>query len=202
MRRRLEKIVNFFVNASLAGVAERLAVFPVKADLGGDDHVLTPSALGQRLAHDLLRAAEAIGWRGIDQRDATIDRLADDGDRRRFISSAPHPSADRPCAEADAGHLEGSGEIFDLGAVVLDLRGRNIRKCSRVRHDLSLEYGDVTIMVRVTPSATARPFPLGSGRQRVGLWQPNPRFEVVRPTFRIGMDGSIVRAWRRRDGCY
>src|SRR5271163_662915 len=112
-----QRIVNFFMNASLAGVAERLSVLPVKADLGGDDDVLTPSALGQRLAHDLLRAAEAIGWRGIDQSDATIDRLVDDADRRRFVSSAPHPSADRPCAEADARNLEGRGEMFDLGAV-------------------------------------------------------------------------------------
>ena len=126
------------MNASLAGVAERLAIPPVKADLGGDDHVLTPSALSQRLAHDLLRAAEAVGRRGIDQRDATIDRLVDDADRRRFVRSAPHPSADRPRAEADAGHLEGRDEMFDLGAVVLDLRDRDIRKCSRVRHDLSL----------------------------------------------------------------
>jgi hypothetical protein len=37
----------------------------------------------------------------------------------------------------------------------------------------SSNIADVTISVRLTPSAAARPFPLGSGKQRVGLSQPN-----------------------------
>src|SRR6266853_2302789 len=63
-----------------------------------------PSA--SALPHDLLRAAEAIDRRRIDERDAAIDSLMNGTDRLCFIGSAPHPSADRPCAERNGRHLE------------------------------------------------------------------------------------------------
>ena len=63
------------MNARLAGVAERLSILPVKTDLGRDQDAIATSAFGQRLANDLLGAAEAVGWRGIDQGDAMIEGL-------------------------------------------------------------------------------------------------------------------------------
>ena len=72
---------------------------PDEPALGGQHHLVAPS--GDRLADDLLRAPHAIGRRGVDQRDARVDRGADRGDRRRFVGAAPHPAADGPGAEAD-----------------------------------------------------------------------------------------------------
>jgi hypothetical protein len=121
----LKRILDLFANARLAGIAERLTVLPVETDLGRDQDALAPPTLGQRLAHDLLRAAETIDRRRIDQRDAAIDSLMNGADGLRFIGSAPHPSADRPCAERDARNFERGGEIFNLGVVRLDLRGHD-----------------------------------------------------------------------------
>jgi hypothetical protein len=94
------------VNARLAGVAEWLSVLPVKTDLGRDQDAIATSAFGQCLANDLLGAAEALGWRGIDQGDAMIEGLMNGADRLRLVRSAPHPSAHRPGAERDARRLE------------------------------------------------------------------------------------------------
>jgi hypothetical protein len=74
-------------------------------DLGREE-ALAPPTLGQRLAYDLLRAAEAVGRRRLDQGDAAIDSRTNGADRLCFIGSAPHSSPDRPCAERDARRLE------------------------------------------------------------------------------------------------
>src|SRR5829696_1577796 len=110
------------MNARLAGIAEGLAIFPVKADLGRDRDALATPALGQRLSDDLLRAAEAIDRRRIDQRDATIDSRTNGTDRLRFIGTAPHPSTDRPGAERDARWLQrctGNVDAFHAKRFVL-----------------------------------------------------------------------------------
>ncbi len=54
-----------------------------------------------RLADDLFRQPLAIGRRRVDQADALVDRGLDRRDRFCLVRAAPHPAADRPCAEAD-----------------------------------------------------------------------------------------------------
>ena len=80
-----------------------LAGMPVEPALGGDDHLVTTSA--DRLADNFLTATKAIGGRGVNQRYAGIDRGLDRGNRGILVSATPHPAADRPGAEADAGGL-------------------------------------------------------------------------------------------------
>ena len=61
-------------DAAAAGIAEDLAVPPFKPGLGGDDDARAQAAIGDRLADDLLRTAEAIDGRGIDEVDAALER--------------------------------------------------------------------------------------------------------------------------------
>src|SRR5581483_4880031 len=98
-------------DALAAAVARDLAVMPFEPDLGGDQRVLAQTA-GKRLADDLLGAAEAIDRRGVDDIDAVAQGGLDGCDRLRFVAPAPHPAADRPGPERDAGDLKlGSGDI-------------------------------------------------------------------------------------------
>src|ERR1700722_7238953 len=109
------------MKARLAGAAERLAFLPIKTDLGRDQDAIATPAFGQRLADDLLGAAEAIGWRSIDQRNAAIEGLMNGANRVRFIRPPPHPSADSPGAERDARGLERYARNFDELQVVSSL---------------------------------------------------------------------------------
>ena len=101
-----QRIVDLLHNAAAAGVAERLAVFPVESDLGSDGDFLAPAALFERLADDLLGMAEAVNRRGVDQRDAAVYRRLDGVDRQGVVAAAPHPAADCPGAKRNARRLQ------------------------------------------------------------------------------------------------
>ena len=91
-----QRILDFVVDAGAAGVAERLAVLPVEPDFRRDNGAVTPAAFGERLADDFLGLAESVDRRGIDQRDATIQRRTDRADR---LSSSVPPHIQPPIAQ-------------------------------------------------------------------------------------------------------
>ncbi|MNL40597.1 hypothetical protein D3C87_1629590 [compost metagenome] len=102
----------------LAVLIEEVAAFlrvPDKTAFGGDHGLV--AAPGQGLADDLLRAAKPVGRRGIDQRYAGIERSLDCGDGFRLVRPAPHPAADRPCAEPD--RRGGNAGCTDLACQLL-----------------------------------------------------------------------------------
>src|ERR1700682_2889898 len=65
-----QRILDLLANAGLAGIAERPAVLPVETDLGCYQDAFAPRTLGQRLAHDLLRAGEATSRRRTEHWDS------------------------------------------------------------------------------------------------------------------------------------
>ncbi len=92
-------------DAPRRGVSEHLAVAPCQADLGGDHDAVAQTTARQRLADDLLGATETVDRRGVDQRDALVERGLDRAHGIALVGAAPHPSADRPRAEADTRNL-------------------------------------------------------------------------------------------------
>ncbi len=99
-------ILDLAHDAGAAGIAENLLVLPLESRLGGDQDTRAQAGFGDRFADDLLGTAEAISGRGIDQVDAVIQRGANRGNGFRFVGPAPHPPADRPRADGDAGHFD------------------------------------------------------------------------------------------------
>jgi hypothetical protein len=85
-----------------AAVTERRAVAPIEADLGRDDGAFPAAILRQGLAENLFGPAEAVDRRGVEQRDALIERGVDRADRLRLVRAAPHPTPDRPSAQSDS----------------------------------------------------------------------------------------------------
>src|SRR5581483_6905681 len=106
-----QRVFDFAHDALAAAVARDLAVVPFEPDLGGDERVLA-QAVGERPAHDLLGAAEAVDRRGVDDIDAVAEGRFYGCDRLRLVGPAPHPAADCPGSERDARNLElGSGDL-------------------------------------------------------------------------------------------
>ena len=58
--------------------------------------------LGEGLANDFFRTAEAIGRSGIDEVDAVLDRRSNRGNGVRLVGSTSHPAADGPRPYGDA----------------------------------------------------------------------------------------------------
>ena len=108
-----QRILGLFHDPCPAGIAKRRAVVPIKADLRGDHDTVPPAGLRQCLAEDFFGAPKAIDGRRVEKSDATIEGFVDRPDRLRLIGSAPHPSPDRPCAEADARYGERRTGDFD-----------------------------------------------------------------------------------------
>ena len=109
-----QRRLRFLDDALRAAVAKRAAVVPAEPGLGGDDGALALAVLRQRPADDLLGAAEAVHRRGVDQRDAVIERRMNGADRVRLVAAAPHPAADRPGAEPDARHGDRRQQLLHL----------------------------------------------------------------------------------------
>src|SRR6516164_3242463 len=84
---------------------------PFEPDLGGDDGAIA-QAVGQSLAHDFLRPAEAIDRGRVDNVETKRKRSPDRLDRGRFFGPAPHPAANGPGAQADT-------RYFQIGALDL-----------------------------------------------------------------------------------
>ena len=105
----LQRVLDLLENSLRPGIAEGLSVPPGQSDLGGDLHLLAQTALGERLADYFFGTAEAIDRGSIDQRHAALDGRTDRGDRLGFIRTAPHPTADRPGAEADPRGVQAGG---------------------------------------------------------------------------------------------
>ena len=102
-----KRILELAAQPRRRGVAQELAACPVEPDLGGDDRTRSPAAL-ERLADQLLGAAEAIARCGVDEIDAVIERGVNGADRVAFLGAAPHhpPMAQvpRPMREASKGN--------------------------------------------------------------------------------------------------
>ena len=86
-----------------AGIAKRLAVGPVEPDLGGNDGVFAAAPGGQRLADDLLGPSEAVDRRRVDQVDSAVQRRVNGANGIHLVASAPHPAADGPGSQRNAG---------------------------------------------------------------------------------------------------
>ena len=94
-----------------ARVALHVRVFGVHhaVDLRGQDDVVAAAVALERLAGHLFAAADAVDIGGIDEVDALIERLVDDGVRvvGRGLA-AEHHAAEAEAADLDAGAAEGS----------------------------------------------------------------------------------------------
>ena len=98
-----QRILDLLHDPLPAGVAERLAVAPVEADLGRDHRATAPAVLRERLAQNFFGPAETVDRRRIEQRDAAIERFVNGPDRLLLVGSAPHPAPDCPCSQSDPG---------------------------------------------------------------------------------------------------
>src|SRR5258707_7951157 len=67
-----QRILDLLVDPRPAAVAERLALAPIKTDLGGDQDFVPPNFL-KRPADDFFRMTETVDRRRIDEVDPTID---------------------------------------------------------------------------------------------------------------------------------
>jgi hypothetical protein len=74
-----QRILDLLVDPRPAAIAERLAVAPIKTDLGGDQGFVPPNFL-KRPADDFFRMTETVDRRRIDEVDATIDGATDCAD--------------------------------------------------------------------------------------------------------------------------
>ncbi len=96
-------IVYFLEYPLLRGVAERAIIVPLNRHLGRDPEIFAPAVPGDGLADDFLGAPEAVHGRRVDQVDALLAGGVDGAYRGGLVAAAPHPPADRPGAEPDAG---------------------------------------------------------------------------------------------------
>src|SRR5712691_12554260 len=94
-------IIDLLHDAGAAGVAKYSSTLPLEADLGGNKHARAQARLSDRLADDLLGAAESIDRGGVDDVDAVVQRGPDGRNRLSLVGSAPHPPADGPSADRD-----------------------------------------------------------------------------------------------------
>src|SRR5581483_4372543 len=107
----LQRVFDLAHDALAAAVARDLAVVPFEPDLGGDERVLAQAA-GERLAHDLLGAAEAVDRRGVYDVDTVGEGGPDGRDRPGLVGATPHPAADRPSPQRHARDPEpGAGNV-------------------------------------------------------------------------------------------
>ena len=83
----------------------------VHAELGGHHHVLT--ALAERPAEQLLARADAVGVRGVEERDAGVQRGID----HPLGLLGVDPGAERVGAEPDGGHHQPAGPEGAVGHV-------------------------------------------------------------------------------------
>src|SRR5262245_41589012 len=97
-----QRIVNLAHDAFAAGIAEGLSVPPIDAGLGGDDHARARANAGNRSSNDLLRTAEPVGRRRVDDVDAAVQSGPYRRDRLSFVGAAPHPTPDCPGPERHA----------------------------------------------------------------------------------------------------
>ena len=107
-----KRVLDLLHDAGAARIAKHFSVLPFEPGLGSDDDARTQLGLGDRFADDLLRAAEAVDRRRVDDIDAVLDRCANCCDRFRLIGSAPHPATNRPRADRDARHFERCARNF------------------------------------------------------------------------------------------
>src|SRR5262245_65980776 len=77
--------------------------------------------LAERLAGDFFRTAECIGWSGIDEIDAVLDRRSVCGDGFGLLVSTPHPAANGPGAQGNTRHFKRCAD--DNGTLHLDFAG-------------------------------------------------------------------------------
>src|SRR5262245_65544477 len=77
--------------------------------------------LGDGLADDFFRTAEAIDRSGIDEIDAALDRRSDRGDGFRLLGSTPHPAPDGPGTQGDTRHFKRCAG--NAGTLHLDFAG-------------------------------------------------------------------------------
>src|SRR5262250_3242601 len=77
--------------------------------------------LGDGLADDFFRTAEAIDRSGIDEIDAALDRRSDRGNGFRLLGSTPHPAPDGPGAQGNTRHFKRSAD--NGGTLHLDFAG-------------------------------------------------------------------------------
>ena len=108
-----KRVLELVAQPRRRGVAQELAASPVEPDLGGYDRTRSPAAL-ERLADQLLGAAEAIARCGVDEIDAVIERGVNGVDRVAFLGATPHHSADGPGAKPDARGIEGQPCDLDM----------------------------------------------------------------------------------------
>ena len=89
-------------------VAERVArlagpLAVLRRDLGGDHNPIAANLVFQRLTDHALAVAAAVRERGVEERDALIECLAQRAPSLGVVYAAPHLAADAPGAEADFG---------------------------------------------------------------------------------------------------
>src|SRR3954470_16125217 len=91
-------------DAAEVGVAPFL--LPDQPALGEDVGPLTQRHADERLPHDFLGVAEAVGGGGVDPVDAQVERPADGGNRIGIVlrtpTGGPVGTAERPGAKPDA----------------------------------------------------------------------------------------------------
>ena len=104
------------------------------------EHDLIAATL-QHAAEDLLAAARvAVDVRGVEERDARVERRVDDGPRRFLVE----PAAEVVATEPDDGHLERS-KLPDAHHGTLAIRSRLMRYFEDFKAGDVTEVGPVTV---------------------------------------------------------
>src|SRR5581483_7315113 len=86
------------------------AFAPVKVNLGGDDQFVALTEIANRAPDDLFAAAVGVSVRSVQEIDAALDRVANDGTALLLVERpGMRPSfghSERHASQANAGHLE------------------------------------------------------------------------------------------------
>ena len=82
----------------------------VKAELGGDDHLVLERR--HRRAHNLFIDPGAVDFGGVKKGHAIVERGADQGDARRLVQSVGIAETDAHAAEAEGGDFQAGAAEF------------------------------------------------------------------------------------------
>src|SRR5437879_2253983 len=100
----LQRRLNAAPDHLRAAVETTLAAFEVEAELGRD-HDLVADRF-QRLANELFVRERPVDLRGVEERDAALDRRADQGDAFLLWRNRREALAQTHAAEADRGDFK------------------------------------------------------------------------------------------------
>ena len=78
----------------------------IEGELGGDDDLIADR--GQRLADELLVDERAVCLRGVEERHAPLDRLADERDHLAAVRGLAVVDAHAHAPQSESGHLQGA----------------------------------------------------------------------------------------------